>query len=167
MAVLSVADGLVYVSTQNGHLSALRAGDGFTIWSVVLHANDNLIPLNVAGGVVFVVASTSGSVDALRESSGSVIWQHPGKAGGSVPITVVQGVVYLALYTIGANILASITALRASDGILIWSYTPHTTYKQLLPVAGYDIVLIAWQDGSVDALRASSGSLLWHRAMNS
>jgi outer membrane protein assembly factor BamB len=84
-----------------------------------------------------------------------------------MPITVVQGVVYIAQYTIDANSLASITALRASDGTLLWSNTPHTTYKQLLPVVGNDTVLIAWQDGSVDALRASNGSLLWHRAMNS
>lgn len=165
--LILVADGVVYAGTQDGHLYALRASDGFTIWSVVLHANDNLFPLNVEGGVVFVAASYSGSVDALRESSGSVIWQYLSKAGETLPITVVQGVVYLALYTINTNILTSITALRASDGILLWSYTPYTTYRQLLPVVGNDIVLIAWQDGSVDALRASSGILLWHRAMNS
>ena len=61
-----------------------------------LHTNDNLFLFNVTGGVVFVVATSSGVVEALRESSGSVIWQYLGKAGGSVPITVVQGVVYLA-----------------------------------------------------------------------
>jgi outer membrane protein assembly factor BamB len=162
-----VADGVVYAGTLDGHLYALRASDGFTIWRVVLHPTDNLFLMNVTGGVVFVAAAFSGSIDAISQSSGSLIWQYPGKAGGSVPITVVQGVVYLALYTIGANILASITALRASDGILLWSYTPHTSYRQLLPVVGYDIVLIALQDGSVEALRASSGSLLWRRAMNS
>jgi outer membrane protein assembly factor BamB len=163
-----VADGVVYASTQDGHLSALRASDGFTIWSVVLYPGDNPFLLNVTGGVVFVVASLSGSVDALNAISGSVIWQHASKAGESVPITVVQGVVYLALYvTSGVNIFENITALRASDGILLWSYNPNTAYKQLLPVEGNDIVLIALQDGSVEALRASSGSLLWHRAMNS
>jgi len=163
-----VTNGVVYAGTQDGHLYALRASDGFTIWSVVLYPGDNPFLLNVTGGVVFVAASLSGSVDALNASSGSVIWQYASKAGGSVPITVVQGVVYLALYaTSGVNILAKITALRASDGILLWSYTPHTAYRQLLPVAGNDIVLIALQDGSVEALRASSGSLLWRRANNS
>jgi outer membrane protein assembly factor BamB len=162
-----VADGVVFAGTQDGHLYALRASDGFTIWSVVLHPIDNLFLMNVTGGVVFVAASFGGSVNAISQSTGSVIWQYPGKAEGSVPITVVQGVVYLAQYAIGANILLSITALRASDGILLWSYTPHTDYKQLLPIVGNDIVLIALQDGSVEALRASSGSLLWRRAMNS
>jgi outer membrane protein assembly factor BamB len=158
---------VVYAGTQDGHLYAFRASDGFTIWRVLLHPIDNLFLMNVTGGVVFVVAAFGGNVDALGQSSGSVIWQYPGKAGGSVPITVVQGVVYLAQYATGANILANITALRASDGILLWSYKPHTSYRQLLPLVGNDIVLIALQDGSVEALRASSGSLLWRRAMNS
>jgi outer membrane protein assembly factor BamB len=163
-----VAGGVVYAGTRDGHLSALQASDGFTIWSVLPHPGDNLYLMNVTGGTVFVAAEFSGSVDARSTSSGSVIWQHVAKAGESVPITVVQGVVYLASYaTSGVNNFGSITALRASDGILLWSYTPHTAYLQLLPVMGDDIVLIALQDGSVEALRASSGSLLWRRAMNS
>jgi outer membrane protein assembly factor BamB len=165
--LLLVADGVVYVSTQDGRLFALRASDGFKIWSVLSHPGDNLYLMNVTAGVVFVAAEFSGSVDALHASSGSVIWRHVAKAGESVPITVVQGVVYLTQYTIGANIVANITALRASDGKLLWSYTPHTSYRQLLPVVGNDIVLIALQDGSVEALRANNGSLLWRRAMNS
>jgi outer membrane protein assembly factor BamB len=166
--LILVADGVVYTGTQDGHLYALRASDGFKIWSVVLYPGDNPFILNVTGGVVFVVASLSGSVDALNASSGSVIWQHASKAGATVPITVAQGVVYLAQYaTSGVNILENLTALRASDGILLWNYAPHTAYRQLLPVEGNDIVLIALQDGSVEALRASSGSLLWHRTANS
>ncbi len=160
-----VSDGVVYAGTHDGYLYALRASDGFTIWSVTLHTNDNLIPMNVAGSVVFVEGSLSGSVNALREGSGSVIWQYPGRAGESVPIMVVQGVVYLASYAAsGMNIFASITALRASDGVELWSYTPQTSYKQLLPELGNDIVLIALQDGNVDALNAGNGSLFWQSA---
>jgi outer membrane protein assembly factor BamB len=163
-----VADGVVYAGTQDGHLYALRASDGFTIWSVVLHATDNLIPMNVTGEVVYVGAALDGSIYALRESDGSVLWRYEGGEGGPASIMVTQGVIYLAFdATSGVDIFASITALRASDGVLLWSYTPHASYRQLLPVMGDDIVLIALQDGSVDALRASSGSLLWHRAMNS
>jgi outer membrane protein assembly factor BamB len=166
--LILVADGVVYAGTQDGHLLALRASDGFTIWSVVLYPGDNPVLLNVTGGVVFVAASLSGTVNALNASSGSVIWQHERKAGGSVPIKVAQGAVYLAQYaTVGVNLLANFTALRANDGTLLWNYIPHTDYRQLLPVEGNDIVLIALQDGSVEALRASSGSLLWHRTTNS
>ena len=160
-----VADEVVYAGTHNGYLYALRVSDGFKIWSVVPHATDDFFLMNVMGGAVYVRdGSVNGIVDALRQSSGSVIWQYIDRSRGSVPITVAEGVVYLGSYTIGANIFASITALRASDGVVLWSYTPHTSYKQLLPVLGNDIVLIALQDGSVDALYASNGSLLWQSA---
>jgi outer membrane protein assembly factor BamB len=76
-------------------------------------------------------------------------------------------VVYFAEYANDVNLLANITALRASDGKRLWNYTPHTSYRQLLSVEGNEIVLIALQDGSVEALRADSGSLLWRRVMNS
>jgi outer membrane protein assembly factor BamB len=151
-----VSDGVVYAGTHDHHLFALRASDGFKIWNVVPYATDDFFFMNVTDGAVYVEdASNNGIVDALRQSSGSVIWQYVDRSGSSVPITVADGVVYLGLYTTGVNILASITALRASDGVVLWSYTPHTAYQQLLPVLGDDIILIALQDGSVDALYAS------------
>ncbi len=165
--LILVADGVVYVSTQDGHLLALDASDGFTIWSVKPYPADNSILLNAAGGVVYVAAELSGSIDAVNANSGSIIWRYPGKAAQSVPIAVVQGMVYLAEYANNADLLANITALRASDGTVTWKYTPYTSYRQLLPVDGDDIVLISLQDGSVEALRASSGSFLWRRASNS
>jgi hypothetical protein len=51
--------------------------------------------------------------------------------------------------------------------LMLWRYTPHISAMQLLPVVGDDLVLIALQDGSIDALRISSGALRWHRAKNS
>lgn len=162
-----VADGVVYALTQDGHLYALRASDGFTVWSVALRATDLLPPLIGTGGVIFVGAY-DGSIDALRESSGSVLWRHQGGEGGPASITVAQGVIYLAFYaTSGVNSIASITVLRASDGFVLWRFTPHVPATQLSPAVADGLVLIALQDGSIDALRANSGSLRWHRAMNS
>ncbi len=162
-----VTNGVVYALTQDGHLSALRASDGFTVWSVALHAADLLPPLIETGGVIYVGA-LDGSVDALRESDGSVLWRHQGGEGGPVSMTVAEAVIYLAFYaTSGYNTIASIAALRASDGFVLWRYTPHVSARQLSPVEADDLVLIALQDGSIDALRASSGALRWHRAMNS
>ena len=162
-----VTNGVVYALTQDGHLSALRASDGFPLWSIALHAADLLTPMFVTGGVVYVGAF-DGSVDALRESDGSVLWHHQGGEGGPASITVTQGVIYLAFYApSGVNTIASIAALRTSDGFVLWRYTPHVSARQLSPVVGDDLVLIALQDGSINALRASSGALRWHRAMNS
>jgi outer membrane protein assembly factor BamB len=163
-----VADGVVYALTQDGHLSALRVSDGFTIWRVALDATNLLFPLIVKGGVVYVGA-LDGSIDALRASDGSVLWRHQGREGESVSITFTQGVLYLAFSatTSGVNLIGSITVLRASDGLVLWHYIPHVSARQLSPVEGDDLVLIALQDGSIDALQASNGVLRWHRAMNS
>src|SRR6266851_6660832 len=54
-----------------------------------------------------------------------------------------------------------------SDRSVLWRYTPHVPVGQLSAVVGDDLILIASQDGSIDALRASNGALRWHRAMNS
>ena len=159
-----VSDGVVYAGTLDHHLFALRASDGFKIWSVVPHATDDFFFMNVTDGAVYVRdASNIGIVDALRQSSGSAIWRYIDRSGKSVPITVAEGVVYLGSYTTGANILASITALRASDGVVLWSYTPHTSSKQL-NVSGGQYYSNSLQYGSVDALYASNGSLLWQSA---
>jgi len=160
-----IIHGVVYALTQHGYLFALRASDGFTLWDVALNATDLLPPVIMIDGVIYVGAF-DGSVDALRESDGSVLWHHQAGERGSASITVAQGVIYLAFYaTSGVNIIGSITVLRASDGQVLWRYTPHVSARQLSPVVGDDLVLIALQDGSIDALHASSGALRWHRAM--
>ena len=161
-----ITHGVVYVLTRDGHLAALRTSDGFTVWRVALQATDLLPPLIETGGVIYVGA-LDGSIDALRASDGSVLWRHQGGERGSASITVAQGVIYFTFYaTTGVNIIASIAALRTSDGLVLWRYTPHVPARQLSPVVGNDLVLIALQDGSIDALRASSGALRWHHAMN-
>lgn len=160
----SIADGMVYVSTFDGSVYALRASDGSVLWHTVLHVPDVLLPsLIVIGGVIYV-ETLSGSLDALRANDGSVLWLYKGEEGDAGSITVVQGVVYLALQTGG---IASIAALRASDGSILWRYTPQVSSTPLPPLFADGLVLTALQDGSIDALRASNGALLWHLAINS
>ena len=162
-----ITQGIVYALTQHGYLYALRASDGFTLWDVALNATDLLPPAIMIEGVIYVGAS-DGSIDALRASDGSILWRHQGGEGGPASIIGTQGMIYLAFYaTSGVNTIPSITALRASDGFVLWRYTPHVSARQLSPVVGDDLVLIALQDGGIDALRASSGALRWHRAMSS
>jgi outer membrane protein assembly factor BamB len=157
-----VANGIIYALAQDGHVFALRASDGSTIWRVLLNATDMLPPLTIAGGEIYITAF-DGSVDALDESSGSILWHYQGR--GPASITVIQGVLYPTFYATGDVISISITVLHASDGLVLWRYSPYVPVTQLLPVMGDDLILITLQDGSIDALRASNGSLRWHRLM--
>jgi outer membrane protein assembly factor BamB len=72
-------------------------------------------------------------------------------------------VVYLASHTNGVNVIGGITALRASDGSVLWRYSPPVPATQLIPALTDKLVLIALQGGNVTTLSASSGSLHWHR----
>jgi len=157
-----IANGIIYALTQDGHLFTLRASDGSTIWRVSLNTTDMLLPLTIVGGEIYIT-TLDGSVDALCESSGTVLWHYQG-GGGPASITVVQGVLYPTFYA--TNGIYTITVLRAGDGSVLWRYSPRVAVMQILPVVGDDLVLIALQDGSINALRASSGALRWHRVMN-
>jgi outer membrane protein assembly factor BamB len=162
-----ITQGVVYALTEHGYLYALRASDGFSLWDVALDATDLLPSVIMIDGVIYV-GTFNGRIDALRASNGSILWRHQGREGGLALITGTQGVIYLGFNTTsGVNTIAGIAAMRASDGFLLWRYTPHVSARQLSPVVGDDLVLIALQDGSIDALRGSSGALRWHRAMNS
>jgi outer membrane protein assembly factor BamB len=161
-----VANGVVYVLTQDGHLAALRASNGFTVWRIALHTTDLIPHLTIAGGIIYV-GTFNGDVDALRASSGSVLWYYQKEEGKPASITVAQGVIYLTFYTAGVNNIGDLIVLRARDGLVLWHYTPHVPAIQLLPVATNNLVLIALQDGSIDALSTSNGFLRWHWAMNS
>lgn len=162
----TVADGMVYALTQDGHLSALHASSGSTVWRVALHAT-NLLPFLFATGGVVYVGTLNGSVDALRASSSSTVWHYQGGERGLISMTGAQEVIYLASHRTGVNVIGSITVLRASDGFVLWHYTPQVPATQLTPVVAESLVLIPLQDRSIDAFGATSGSLHWHRAMNS
>jgi outer membrane protein assembly factor BamB len=75
-------------------------------------------------------------------------------------MTVIQGVIFLAFQA------GWIAALRESDGLLLWSYTPHVPPTPWAPLVVDGLVLISLQDGSMQALHASTGALLWHRPLD-
>ena len=162
-----VMNGDVYVLTQDGHIYAMRSSNGFIAWRVTLQSTNFLPPMFGTGGVVYVGA-VDGNIDAIRASDGSMIWHHQGENEGSASIMIAQGVIYLAFYaSSGVNNITSIVTLRASDGRVLWKYTPHVPARQLSPVEAEGLVLISMQDGSINALSASSGVLRWHRTENS
>ena len=151
--------------TQDGHLSALHTTNGSTSWQIALHANDILPPTIIEDGVIFV-ETLDESLDAIAESSGSVLWSYQGKGKGSglESLTAGQGVIYLAFpASSGFNTIGSVTVLQVSSGSVLWHYTPRVPAVQL--VVENNLALIALQDGSINALSSSSGSLRWHRLM--
>lgn len=159
-----VVEGVLYASTQDGTIVALRANDGMQLWRVALRAPDPVSALVLQDGTLYVNVRMDGVVYAVNSNDGTLLWQYRGQPEETLN-TVMQGVVYLTQFSNGINTIARVTALRASDSSVQWDYTPSVFATQLAPTDG--LMLVALQDGHVNAIRISSGSLGWQRVVNS
>lgn len=109
MASPTVADGTVYVGTEEGDLYAYDETTGNERWNVTM-AGDIVKSPAVANGVVYVGTEQPAEVHALDADTGDPAWAGPvALAGDAASPIVVDGTVYAA----GG---AEITALDAATG---------------------------------------------------
>jgi outer membrane protein assembly factor BamB len=112
-------------------------------------------------GVALLGAAVLRSVLPLSEAAKGSL---PPQIHYPLTLTVVDGVVYLApsvFYSSSAT-TATIAALRADNGSLLWSRTfprDYRTYFQLTVANGF--VYIRTVEDSLEVLRATDGSQLW------
>ncbi len=155
-----VGDGAVYAIALDGSVYALRAADGSLLWHDSLHVFTVAPTMNIAGEVVYV-GIQDGSIDALRAGDGSLLWRFNDGMRSTPAVTITNGVAYI----ISAGDTGRITALKAADGSLLWqaiSPVPPVLFPQLALVVSHGLVLIALEDGSLDAFEAGNGALAWH-----
>lgn len=155
----TVANGMVYVLTQQGRLFALRASTGSRSWAYTSSTPAKPLSPVVADGMVFL-GLQDGGMDVVRADTGALLWRYrphvPALALFPQPF-VANGVVY-ALTQDG-----HLFALRESTGSPVWSI--ELPVSNLLPyvfVAGEVIYVVTLDGGNIDALRAKDGSVLWH-----
>ena len=179
----AVANGVVYVSAQDGSVYALNTSTGDAIWTrqLGISPTPQATPYNttgglsVANGVVYVEAADPKSrpprtynVWALDANTGATIWKSPPVGtlglGDTTTPAVANGLVY-----VGAG--GGVSALNAGTGALIWQYG-------LLDTAGSPIVANgvvyagSWKlagEGTghvtTTALDAGSGAFLWNNTV--
>ena len=87
----AVANGVVYVGSEDGNLYALNASTGEKIWSFAFEEGFGGGPA-VANGVVYV--GCSDGLCALNASTGAKLWSFQTDNGAGSP-AVVDGVVYV------------------------------------------------------------------------
>ena len=141
-----VAGGHLIVPMQSGRISARRIADGDQGWSAELAATT---PLAAADDLV--VVPVKGAIHALDASTGREKWTRNVDLLGTPP--VVRG---------GWVIVASgevLTALRAADGVEVWS-------KTIAPIAQRstidgDRLYVPRVDGRIMALELMSGAVVW------
>ena len=158
---LSVDDGIAYVSSPDGTVTALRVSNGFRLWRYE-GGKVGETSTTVADGAVFLCTLTFDNdamtvrVDALGASDGSLLWSRtlPVNAPTPIQLAVVAGILYVSSGT------DSIDTFSARDGSLLWHYTSHRSLASMPSVVD-GVVYVSTEDGHVFALRASDAFPLW------
>jgi outer membrane protein assembly factor BamB len=159
----AVGAGVVYVTSTSG-VDALNVSDGTQRWHVDLVTSstnpsspalaNRLLLFGGGPAPPDVPASETACpcLYALRSSNGEVVWTH--QTGDQVfeTPTVVDGTVY-------ATGATGLLALRASDGMLLWSRKDLYTSGSPTVVSG--VVYVAAFNRRAYALSARNGSQRW------
>lgn len=165
---LAVVDGVLYVTTGFGHIYALRAATGDTIWHHNLEAAATGAP-TVTGGIVYV-ATRNGRAWALNASDGLMRWQIEnaasltGVVGGAAP--AVDG--RIAVFPFDS---AQITAVFRRGGFTAWSSSAAgdrvgTVYSLISDITGDPVikggrVYVSNPSGRTISLDAQNGDRIW------
>jgi len=142
----AVADGVVYIGSNDHNVYALDASTGTLLWNYT--TGDVVISSPaVADGVVYI-GSYDRNVYALNASSGAVVWNYT--TGGAVASSpaIAEDMVFIGSYD------DKVYALDASSGGLVWSYTTDDMVVSSPAVADGKVYV-----GSYDHLVYAFGSL--------
>ncbi len=168
---LTVANGILFVTTGYGELSALDAASGATLWVQDLDA-PAVAPATVRGDLVYLVGRDS-TAWALDIDNGRIVWQRAGApsvanfAGGAAPAT--QGEYVVIPFPSG-----EVVATYPLGGIERWS--TYVTGERLGsagslvtdiagdPVIAGNRVYIGNFGGRTVAIALDSGERLWTAA---
>ena len=146
----AVADGVVYIGSQDYNVHALNAATGAKVWSFPTGAPVDASPA-VADGVVYI-GSQDHNVYALSAATGAKVWSFPTGAFVESSPAVADGVVY-----IGSGD-GNVYALNAATGAKVWSFNTGVVIAGPAVANG---VVYAGQPQNVYALNAATGAKVW------
>lgn len=140
---------------------ALNATTGAQLWKFsvpfVTADDDPCSGIDVANGMVYV-DSKNGSVYALKESDGTLVWSRsiakPGAGNRSSPVVATNGVLYVGSHD------KNLYALNASTGAFLWKRSTGA-FIDSSPAVANGVVYFASQDKKIYALNATNGAVLW------
>lgn len=166
---VTVVNGVVYASSGNGEVYALRSSNGSVIWRQSINAGANGAPLVLASnGVVYILAETTdvgpSTLYALRTSDGAQLWRYNTSDYLSA-LTIANGIAYATTYDVVSD-GGSIIALRTNNGAPLWHSAADGSSYDAPIVANGVVYTTAYKNngpGTLYALRASDGVQLWHK----
>ncbi|HLX56480.1 MAG TPA: PQQ-binding-like beta-propeller repeat protein, partial [Ktedonobacteraceae bacterium] len=110
----AVANGIVFIGSNNKHFYALDSKNGKALWSYVSKADIGSSPA-IANGIVYV-GSSDHKLYAFNERTGAVVWTYATESAIWSSPSVANGIVY-----VGSND-STLYALDARTGTGLWSY---------------------------------------------
>jgi outer membrane protein assembly factor BamB len=177
----TLANGLIYLNERGG-ISAHRLTDGAELWYASLignvATNSTLTPV-VANDGIYTIASdhSKDTMYALNARSGSILWHRSlanSGAYGQRPLAVAGDIVFYAnVYntpysptsTPTVHQGASLTALRANDGSMLWQNWIGGFADPSLSIENQTIYAVSQLSDMTTYLNAwqmQTGKLLWH-----
>ena len=165
---IAVADGVVYVSTTFGRLTALDAATGEIRWQQKLEATGSGTP-TVQGDLVYLV-SGGDTAWAIETATGRVRWQtstapdQSNVLGGAAPVVSDQ----FAIFAFGNG---ELQATFRQGGLRVWDsfVSGQRRFSALAriaditgdPVLAGDTLYVGTHSGRMVALNASNGERRW------
>ena len=147
-----ISDGKVFIGSGDGHMYALDAATGATLWTGP--AQNSLFGASAAAGRGLVFA---GALDqrmlAYNADTGEIAWTSDLLVAASP--TLKNGVLYVASQN------GTLTALDAVTGTAIWSARGHCCVTNQSPVVDGGRVFQMREDDTLTAYDALSGEQLW------
>jgi outer membrane protein assembly factor BamB len=174
-----VADGLVFVGSNDHFLHAIQASTGHELWKFATDANVNSTPA-VAQGAVYVL-SLDGNAYAVDEHTGKQLWKFSTGGESRLNIAGIYGLApsrevvpdvwdfLLSSPTVEAGLVFfgsgdhNVYALDARTGKRVWKFqAPDVVHSS--PAVANGILYIGCSDGVLYALNEHTGKLVWKYA---
>jgi len=155
-----IADGRVFLATDNGAVHAVSLDDGESLWSFATGEGNRATPA-VSGGLVYTGGGVDGRLYALDAATGAPAWSYAtGDYLTYVAPTVVDGVVYFGTgFTEGNG--GWVYALDATTGDLRWRTFVGTQIFFAPAVGGGLVFAASYDEQRLVALDATTGAEAW------
>nr|MBA2681914.1 PQQ-like beta-propeller repeat protein [Ktedonobacteraceae bacterium] len=150
----TVEKSTVYVSTQNGVISALNAANGRMLWQYRGNPSSVSEPfVYLVDGILYTCSQSEEHFVALQADNGTQLWRRD-TTFAQVFLNAVAGVTY-----IGSGD-GSVSAFRSRDGSALWRAASSTTQLAMSFsfAVSRDVAYLITQNGTLDARRARDGA---------
>ena len=140
----------------NDQLMALDARTRAVLWA---DSHDEFYAYSAPVYDNGVVYAANDALFAFNATTGALLWRTAMSETIGADVILDQGVLYATLEG-EQNGTGRVSAVRASDGKLLWTYDTHEDNLWSAPVAAGGVIYVASDDYAY-ALRAGDGALLW------